>query len=184
MIDIINTKIIATVGPASRDKSVLENLYDSGARAFRLNFSHGDYAHYENIVKNIREIEKEKNCDIPIIQDLQGPKIRLNAFKNNVYLNDGDVFCLSVCSDPLSSVDSVCVVYPDLICELRTGELIKIDDGAIELEVIEIKEDIIFTKVLAGGELKPRKGVNLPSTKLSLPTLTEKDIKEDRKSVV
>jgi pyruvate kinase len=176
MNDFINTKIIATVGPSCSTAEIIEQLFDAGARAFRLNFSHGSFDFYKNIVDIIRQIELKRCIDIPIIQDLQGPKIRLNAFTKLLEIKDGDDFTLFVCDNIEDKKDNICIVYPNLLDELKVNQTIKIDDGNIELKVTKISCDCIITKVIAGGVIKPRKGVNFPETKLSLPSLTKKDI--------
>lgn len=176
MKDFINTKIIATVGPSCSSKEMIEQLIDAGARAFRLNFSHGTYDFYRSIVTFIRDIEISKGFDIPIIQDLQGPKIRLNTFDNEIEIKEGEDFRLFFCDDINDKKDKICIVYPKLVNELKVDDAIKIDDGNIELKVKKVEADSVLTTVIAGGAVKQRKGVNLPDTKLSLPSLTKKDI--------
>ncbi|MEI6079336.1 MAG: pyruvate kinase [bacterium] len=178
MLPSVNTKIIATLGPASSSKEKLEALLESGVNVFRLNFSHGTYDFFKETIASIREISKSRNVDIPIIQDLQGPKIRLNLFTNEQKVNTGDTLTLSLCAHVDDNVDKVCVTYPGLNNEVKKGQRILIDDGNIELNITDISNDQIQTIVKKGGTLKPRKGVNLPDTKLSLPSLTEKDIKD------
>lgn len=178
MKDFINTKIIATIGPSCSSKEMIEQLIDAGARAFRLNFSHGTFDFYKGIVSTIREIENTRSCDIPIIQDLQGPKIRLNSFNSEIEVKDGEEFRLYFCDDLDDKKDKICIVYSKLINELKENETIKIDDGNIELKVKKIDSDSVLTTVVAGGLIKQRKGVNLPDTKLNLPSLTKKDIED------
>lgn len=178
MLPTVNTKIIATLGPASSSKKVLEELMCAGVNVFRLNFSHGDYPFFKELIYNIRNISKKKCLDIPIIQDLQGPKIRLNKFIKERIIKKGEDLSLALCKEAEDHTDEICITYPGLDKEVKKGQRILIDDGNIELKVIGTSKNIIKTKVQKGGRLKPRKGVNLPDTKLSLPSLTHKDIKD------
>ncbi|MCX6112523.1 MAG: pyruvate kinase [Proteobacteria bacterium] len=178
MLPLVNTKIIATLGPASNSAEKLEALIDAGVNAFRLNFSHGDHSFFEQLIATIREIGEKKNLDIPIIQDLQGPKIRLNKFTNEQKVNTGEKLDLPICDHIEDSMNRICIAFPGLANEVKPGQRVLIDDGNLELKITGTSKDQIMTIVQKGGTLKPRKGVNLPDTKLSLPSLTEKDIKD------
>jgi pyruvate kinase len=178
MLPSVNTKMIATLGPASSSKDKLEALIDAGVNVFRLNFSHGKYDFFKEAISTIRSIGEQKGLDIPIMQDLQGPKIRLNRFTKEQRINAGEELSLSICKDVDDSPEKVCITYPGLPNEVKNGQRILIDDGNVELKITGTSNDQIQATVIKGGVLKPRKGVNLPDTKLSLPSLTEKDIKD------
>ncbi|MEI6092906.1 MAG: pyruvate kinase, partial [bacterium] len=178
MLPAVNTKIIATLGPASSSREILEKLMCAGVNVFRLNFSHGDYSFFSELIHNIRDISQKKCLDIPIIQDLQGPKIRLNKFTKEMTIVAGQTLELSMCKDMDDNSEQICITYLGLDKEVKSGQRILIDDGNIELKIIGTSKNKIQTKVQKGGKLKPRKGVNLPDTKLSLPSLTQKDIKD------
>jgi pyruvate kinase len=178
MLPSINTKIIATLGPASSSRDKLESLIDAGVSVFRLNFSHGEYDFFKEAISTIRSIGEKKGLDIPIMQDLQGPKIRLNRFTKDQKVNAGEELSLSICKDLDDSPEKICITYPGLPNEVKSGQRILIDDGNIELKITGTSNDQIQATVQKGGVLKPRKGVNLPDTKLSLPSMTEKDIKD------
>ena len=172
----MKTKIIATVGPASSTESVLKELIKAGVDVFRLNFSHGDFAFFENIINTIHKINKEDKTHIAILADLQGPKIRVGKVENDsVVLIDNDIVSITT-QECVSTASRLFVSYPLLAQEARKGEKILIDDGKLLLEVISTnKKDEIKAKVLHGGLLKSKKGVNLPDTSISQPSLTEKD---------
>ena len=171
------TKIIATVGPACSSKEVLCKMIDEGVDVFRLNFSHSDKATHQNIINTINEINTEFNLNIGILADLQGPKLRVGEVENNsVFLNDGDYINI-VNEKCLGSAKKIYLSYASFANDVNIGELILIDDGKIQLEITETnKKDSVIAKVIHGGNLSSRKGVNLPRTKVSLPSLTEEDI--------
>jgi pyruvate kinase len=174
-----HTKIIATLGPATSDIEVLRRLYIEGIDVCRLNFSHGSHEiHLENIRK-IRQLNKEMDINVAILADLQGPKLRVGNMENNgVVLEDGAEFRL-VSEECTGTSKKAYMSYENLPKDVVPGEAILIDDGKIKLEVLSSNgKDTVITKVIHGGILSSRKGVNLPSTKISLPSLTEKD-KED-----
>ena len=178
MLPTVNTKIIATLGPATETKEKIGALIDAGVNAFRLNFSHGDYDFFEKLITSIRDLSKEKNIDIPIMQDLQGPKIRLNKFIKEQKVISGEKFDFSLCEQIDDNADKICIAFPGLANEVKAGQRLLIDDGNLELKITGTSKDHIMTIVQKGGTIKPRKGVNLPDTKLSLPSLTEKDLKD------
>ncbi len=172
------TKIIATLGPASCKLRQIERLVEAGATGFRLNFSHGGYDFVKEVVSTIRTAEKKLNLYIPIMQDLQGPKIRLNNFTKDLTIKDGEQMSFGLCKSSDQNTSKICIVYPKLAKESKTGDKVFIDDGKIELKIRKINNDSIDTDVIKGGLLLPRKGVNLPHSKLSIPSLTEKDIRD------
>lgn len=174
-----HTKIIATLGPATQKKEVLKQLFLEGIDVCRLNFSHGSHEDHMKSILLIRELNKEMDAKVAIMADLQGPKLRIGEVENNgVILVEGSEFILT--SEKLiGTAEKAFMSYEMLPQDVKVGETILIDDGKIKLEVISTnKKDKVTTKVIYGGPLSSRKGVNLPSTKISLPSLTEKDIKD------
>ena len=169
------TKIIATIGPSSSNKSILQEMIISGVDAVRLNFSHGDYKNHKKVIDNIRKLSDELNTPIAIIQDLQGPKIRIGNIKNNkAKLNEGDNLNIHL-KNILGTSKRISINNKNLFKDIKVNENILIDDGKIKLEVFSIKKDVIHTKVLRSGLLKSNKGVNLPETNISLSSITKKD---------
>lgn len=172
------TKIVATVGPASQDKAMLLKLAEAGANIFRLNFSHGTHADHLARIKSIREINAENNLNISILQDLQGPKIRTQLVENNgVELKAGNRLTFVMDETLLGTSERVGTTYTSMYLDVNVGERILMDDGNLEVIVEEIDYDKkeVITKVIYGGILKSKKGINLPGTKVGLPALTEKD---------
>ena len=172
----MKTKIIATVGPASSTETVLRQLIQAGVDVFRLNFSHGDFEFFENIINTIHSINRHDHTHIAILADLQGPKIRVGKVENDeVILKDNDIVTITTV-ESITTASRLYVSYPLLAKEARKGEKILIDDGKLLLEVVSTdKNTEVKAKVLHGGILKSKKGVNLPDTKISQPSLTEKD---------
>lgn len=173
------TKIVVTLGPASSNEEVLQSLIREGVDVFRLNFSHGDYAqHLENIEK-IKRLRADQTRNIAIMGDLQGPKIRVGEIIDEpVHLKEGNRIELTSEAVP-GTAERVQVRYPALARELKPGESILIDDGKIKLEVLETDgEQRLQCRIVYGGPLYSRKGVNLPDSNLSLPSLTEKDVQD------
>jgi pyruvate kinase len=177
MPDIIfnRTKIIATVGPASNSKEVLRELMLSGTDIFRLNFSHGDYAVHQQVIDTVRELNLEMGTYVSLLQDLQGPKIRINEVAEGTILVDGEEFCLSV-EALIGDSKIASTSYKLLVNDVEVGDAILIDDGKVELKVTKVLNDRVVTEVIHGGPLLSRKGMNLPQTNVSVPSLTEKDI--------
>lgn len=174
-----HTKIIATLGPATADKNVLKQMFEEGIDVCRLNFSHGSHEDHMKNILMIREINKELDVHVAILADLQGPKLRIGEVENNhVVLKDGDEFILSS-KKCIATAEKAYMSYELLPQDVKKGEAILIDDGKIKLEVISSnKKDEVITKIIHGGALSSRKGVNLPHTKITLPSLTEKDHKD------
>ena len=173
------TKIVATLGPASTARPMLKKLMNAGVDVFRVNFSHANYAETSETVKNIRELSLELNIHASVLGDLQGPKIRLGAVKENVFVKKGDV--IEITTKYVSEGDAKCVSinYLDFPKDVAVDEKILINDGKLIFKVLKTnKKDLVHAKVLQAGALESRKGVNLPNTNISLPALTEKD-KED-----
>ena len=169
------TKIVATIGPASSDKQVLRHMVDAGVDVMRLNFSHGSQEEKAALITCIREVEAEANRPIAILQDIQGPKIRVGAIQDApLHLEAGDQ--LEIHGDGREgSPGHISTNHPDLVHETNHGDSIFLDDGAIELRVIADYDSTVQCEVVVGGDLFPGKGVNLPGANLSVDTLTEKD---------
>lgn len=172
------TKIIATLGPASSDRETMIELIKAGVDVFRINFSHADYDLVRTNVETIREINKEFGFSTSILGDLQGPKLRVGVVKEGSYLNPGDI--LTFTNEKIEGDSKkVYMTYQKFPQDVKVGERILIDDGKLVLEVIETNEkDTVKAKTIQGGPLSSKKGVNLPNTNVSLPALTEKDIKD------
>ncbi len=172
------TKIVATLGPATDTKEIIEKMMDSGVNVFRINFSHADYSEVEKRVNIIRTINKDKDYHVAILADLQGPKLRVGVMDENVNLKVGDTFTFTTekCE---GTNEKAYMTYQNFPKDVQIGEHILVDDGKLLFEVTATDRDsIVTTKVLRGGSLRSKKGVNLPNTKISLPALTEKDIQD------
>lgn len=173
------TKIIATVGPACDTYEKLLELVNSGVNVFRLNFSHGTHEKHAEVINNIRKINAKFPFNIAILADLQGPKLRVGEIENNALaLDKGDIITFT--STPCTgSKDGLYISYPNFHKDAKVGESILLDDGKIETNVVAITADgLVKAEVTNGGTLLPRKGVNLPDTQISLPSLTEKDLRD------
>jgi pyruvate kinase len=173
------TKIVATLGPASSDKETLRQMFLEGLNVCRLNFSHGGHENHEKAIKIIRELNDETGLNVAILADLQGPKIRTNEMENNgVELISGSKVII-VTDKIIGTSQKFSINYSNLPSDVHPGERILLDDGKLILEVLKtdgVKE--IEAIVIHGGILSSKKGVNFPNTKISMPSLTEKD-KED-----
>ena len=178
------TKIIATLGPASSSKEMIKKLIKSGVDVLRVNFSHATHDEVERIVDDVNDLRKELGSNVTLLGDLQGPKIRIGELENDIELKKNQ--SLSICSNLSESngVDKIFISYPSFAKDVKPGENILVDDGKLIFKVISTnKKDTVDIKVVQEGVLKPRKGVNLPNTKISQPALTEKDI-DDAKFAV
>lgn len=170
-----NVKIIATLGPASSSAEMIRTLFATGADVFRLNMSHLDADGLKKVHTTIRDVERELERPIGILADLQGPKLRVGAFaKGSVELETGATFRLDLDDTP-GDETRVCVPHPEIFAAVEEGVPLLLDDGRIRLRVTEAHKDYAITKVVTGGELSNRKGVNLPDTLLPVTALTEKD---------
>ncbi|MFA7288110.1 MAG: pyruvate kinase [Melioribacteraceae bacterium] len=177
MATIAKTKILATLGPATDTKEKIEAMVDVGLDAVRLNMSHGTQENFEKIFEIIHEVCVSKSLPIATLIDLQGPKIRIGKLKEEFYyINSGDTIEITS-EDILGDNKRVSSSYKELSKDASIGDTILVDDGLINLEVIEVKDGFVICKIIEGGILKPRKGMNLPSMKLSTPSLTELDIR-------
>ncbi|MCT4612206.1 MAG: pyruvate kinase [Clostridia bacterium] len=174
----IKTKIVCTIGPASEDRDVLKNIILSGMTAARINFSHGSHEEHLPKIKLIKELRSELDKPVPLILDTKGPEIRTGMMKDgNVILKRGSRVIITT-EDKECTEEVISVSHKDLALDLKVGNKILIDDGLIELDVIDIVGNDIECIVLNEGELGSRKGVNLPDVKVSLPAITEKDIED------
>lgn len=171
------TKIVATVGPACNTYDKLLELVQEGVNVFRLNFSHGTHEQHLEVIRHIHTINDSFPFNIAILADLQGPKLRVGEIENDVMvLRKGDTFYFTN-EYKLGNFDGVYLSYPNFHNDVKLGETIMIDDGKIEVKVIEIAADNrVKVEVTQPGDLTSKKGINLPDTKISLPSLTEKDL--------
>ena len=169
------TKIVATVGPASNNKEMLRALAKEGVDVFRLNFSHGKHEDHLKVINFVREINQEMGTHIALLQDLQGPKIRVNDVEPGTEINAGESITITT-RELLGNREIVSTSYKNLPNDVKAGDMILIDDGKIELKVTEVRDIDVICKVIYGGPLKSKKGINLPFTKVSAPSLTEKDL--------
>lgn len=173
------TKIVATIGPACIDKTVLREMFMAGLNVCRLNFSHGSHDDHLNAIKTIRELNEETGLNVAILADLQGPKIRTHEMENNdVQLINGNEATIVV--EPiLGTAERFSINYPLLPSEVKPGEFILLDDGKLKLKVLSTDGSTSFkVRVEHGGTLSSKKGVNLPNTRISMPSLTEKDLRD------
>jgi pyruvate kinase len=169
------TKIVATVGPASNNKEMLRALVKEGVDVFRLNFSHGTHEDHLKVINYVREINSEMGTKVALLQDLQGPKIRVNDMQPGIEIVAGQEIVITT-RQVLGNNELVSTSYERLPKDVKVGDMILIDDGKIELKVKEVRDIDVVCAVIYGGPLKPRKGINLPFTKVSAPSLTEKDL--------
>ncbi|MFT4698842.1 MAG: pyruvate kinase [Flavobacteriaceae bacterium] len=173
------TKIVATLGPSSSDKETLKNMIIEGVDVFRVNFSHAEYENVKKTVKLIRALGVELNTSTAILADLQGPKLRIGIMKEEVNIEKGDLLYIYTGDKFEGTKEKVYMNYTNFPKDVEQGERILLDDGKLIFEVIETnKENKVQVKVIQGGMLRSNKGVNLPNTKISLPALTPKDIKD------
>lgn len=170
-----NGKIVATIGPASNDPSVVEKLYLCGVDVFRLNFSHGDHSGHEKVFNTIRAIGHKYHSFPTILADLQGPKLRVGTFENDkIFLEEGDVFRFDLDKTP-GDTKRVNLPHPEILEALEVGTALLLDDGKLRFEVLSCSSEYAEVKVVVGGQLSNRKGVNVPHVMLPIPALTEKD---------
>ena len=172
------TKIVATLGPATDTKEVLTELARNGVNVFRVNFSHADYDNVASKIKTIREINAENGWNVAILADLQGPKLRVGVMEDGIELFEGDTFTFTT-DKCIGTKEKAYMTYQRFPKDVKVGENILVDDGKLMFEVISTnKQNEVVVKVIVGGELKSKKGVNLPNTNVSLPALTEKDMED------
>ena len=170
------TKIVCTIGPASESQETLEKLVNAGMNVARINFSHGDYEEQKYRIENIKKIREKLNKPVALMLDTKGPEIRIGKFKDGkIILKEGDLFTL-VNEDILGDQEKVSVTYKNLSDEIDIGTTILINDGLIECKVEKIKDKDVTCIVINGGKLTDRKSINIPNSKINLPSLTQKDI--------
>ena len=169
------TKIVATLGPASNTEEMIEKLFLTGVDVFRLNFSHGKHEDHADRVKSIRAIEARHGRPIGIIADLQGPKLRVGRFKDgSITLKPGMKMRLDL--DKTEGDETrVNLPHPEIISALETGAFILCDDGKVRMKIVEKGKDFLIAEVISGNKLSNNKGVNVPNTVLPIAALTEKD---------
>lgn len=171
-----NAKIVATLGPSSADRATIEALVHAGADVFRLNFSHGTHADHKARLELIRSIEADIGRPIGVLLDLQGPKLRVGTFLNGpVQLVEGAAFRLDLDRDKPGTALRAPLPHPEIFAALKEGSDLLIDDGRLRLKVEKVGKDFAETRVITGGQLSDRKGVNVPGVVLPLSALTEKD---------
>ncbi len=176
IVDHQNTKIVATVGPASSSYDNLLSLVKAGVNVFRLNFSHGSHADHLKVINHINYINEKYNLHVSILADLQGPKLRVGKIENNALPLQPDDVVTFVNEECMGTMESIYMSYQQFPQDVKIGERVLIDDGKLVFEVIETNgKDTVKLKVLYGGILSSNKGVNLPNTSISLPSLTAKD---------
>ncbi|MCU0238154.1 MAG: pyruvate kinase [Pyrinomonadaceae bacterium] len=169
-------KILATIGPASREQETIEKLIEAGLNAVRINMSHGTHADHEISIKNARTAAAKIGKPLAILVDLSGPKIRTRSLQDgkSVELKKGETFVITS-RDIVGNEREVSTTFIDLPKLVNVGEIILLDDGALKLQVEKIADEDVICRVIVGGMLAERKGINLPSTHLPIPSLTEKD---------
>lgn len=173
------TKIVATLGPACSTREILKDMIDAGVNVFRINFSHADYTDVKERIEMIRSLNDEFGYNTSILADLQGPKLRVGVMKEDVVVNRGDIITFQTAEDVPGTAERVYMNYKEFPNDVNPGEKILLDDGKLMFEVLETnRRDEVKTIVIQGGPLKSKKGVNLPNTKVSLPALTQKDIRD------
>ncbi|PIE22022.1 MAG: pyruvate kinase [Planctomycetota bacterium] len=172
------TKIVATLGPASSGLTTVRKLIRAGVDVFRLNFSHGTHTAHKRLFDVIRKAGRSERRAVGILADLQGPKIRVGRFAKNepFLLNPGDELLIDTRPDVLGEPGRIACTYPELGSDVRVGERILLDDGNIELRVRKIEGPVVHTTVRYGGLLREHKGINLPGSEVSAPSVSEKDL--------
>jgi pyruvate kinase len=171
-----NTKIVATIGPASHDKSILEEMIVAGLNVARINFSHSNHEQAKQIFDWIQELNNELDRNVAVLGDLQGPKLRLGDVKKDQFLKRGKMITITT-DECVGDASKIYITYPDFPKDVKVGDRIMLDDGKLILRTEATNQtNEVQAKVVQGGELKSKKGVNLPNTRISLPCLTPKDL--------
>lgn len=172
------TKIVATIGPATESEDQLKRIILAGVDVCRLNFSHGTHEQHLEVIKKVRKINAELKSNVALLMDLQGPKLRIGKVDGSIFLRDGAELTITTV-EQVSTEDTLYVSYERLALDAHPGEHILLNDGKVELEITGILDDHrVSARVLNGGELTSNKGFNLPHTSLSVPSLTEKDLRD------
>jgi pyruvate kinase len=176
------TKILATLGPASSGEEMIHRLLTSGVDAFRLNFSHGNHDDHRKVIATIREVATELGRYIPIVGDIQGPKLRIGEVDGVIPLQDGQTFVIA--TEPVTgNARRVSTPFTTLPDEVQIGQRILINDGLVELIVTAVDEKQVTTRVVHGGPISSKKGMNFPDSELTVPAITEKDREDVRFAV-
>jgi len=170
------TKIVATIGPASNSPEVIKQMILAGMNVARLNFSHGTYEDHAKTVSVLRAVSLEVDTEITLLQDLQGPKIRVgNLPDGQIYLTKGNTIIMVPLEEYTGEANTIAIDYPYVAEEAQPGTQVLLDDGNLELKITDVQGSKVICQIIQGGILKSRKGVNLPSLNLRLPSMTEKD---------
>lgn len=171
-----NTKIVATIGPSSYDKAVLREMFAAGLNVARINFSHSNHQEAKQIFDWVQELNQEEDRNVAVLGDLQGPKLRLGNVEENQKIKKGQEITITT-DECIGNSSRVYITYPDFPKDVKVGDRIMLDDGKLILRAESTNEhNEVKAKVVQGGDLKSKKGVNLPNTKISLPCLTPKDL--------
>lgn len=179
MKNIKKTKIVATLGPASSDRDTIKEMMIAGVNVFRINFSHADFDAAKQRIELIRDLNKELGFNVGILADLQGPKLRVGKMKGGVVVETGDHVVFTTEKIEEGTAEHVYMNYQSFPKDVKAGERILLDDGKLIFEVVSTNSrSEVIASVVQGGPLKSNKGVNLPNTEVSLPALTEKDVKD------
>lgn len=171
------TKIICTIGPATDSFNMLEKMYHSGMNVVRLNMSHGDHKSHAKVIKAIKTLNKNVQFPVPVLLDTQGPEIRTGQLENSLDLKTGDLISVSVSAENVEE-RSIHIDYADLVESVNVGDRITVDNGLINLEVLDKSEKAMQCRVIDGGKLKSKSHVNLPGVRVNLPGITSKDRKD------
>lgn len=172
-----STKILATLGPGSSDKSTIEDLYAAGVNVFRLNFSHGSHENHAQTIANIRQLEQERGTPIAIMADLQGPKFRIGTLPSDVVLQVGQTFKFHLREVP-GTKDQVQLPHKSLFAAAQADNHLLIDDGKLVVRVTRVEPQVLTTEVIIGGPISSNKGVAIPDTRIPVNALTDKDKKD------
>ena len=179
MKNIKKTKIVATLGPASSDRDTIKQMMIAGVNVFRINFSHADFDAAKERIQLIRDLNKELGYNVGILADLQGPKLRVGKMKDGVVVETGDRIVFTTEKIEEGTADHVYMNYQSFPKDVKAGERVLLDDGKLIFEVVSTDgQSEVIASVVQGGPLKSNKGVNLPNTEVSLPALTEKDVRD------
>src|SRR6187402_1883075 len=171
------TKIVATLGHACSTREIIKDMIDAGVNVFRVNFSHADYEGVKDKINIIRGLNEELGYTTAILGDLQGPKLRVGVMEEGTVVHDGDEITFTTAEDIIGNAKKAFMKYQNFPNDVNVGERILLDDGKLIFEIVSTdKKSEVVARVIQGGELKSKKGVNLPNTKISLPAMTEKDI--------
>jgi len=171
----MNPKIVATIGPKSEEYATLKKLVEAGANIIRVNFSHATYDQYDRIKANLAKIKEETGLETTIMFDLQGPRIRIGKLAHEIEMKDGEVYAFVIGEGNIDNME-VPIDDQELFKDMRIGDPFFLANGALELEVVKVEDSKIYAKVIRGGILMSRKGINIPKTILNRDVLTPKDL--------